>query len=89
MSLIILGNPADFDHWASLGNPGWSYEEVLPFFKKSERMVEPAAAEDTEHHSTKGPMSVELGGFHTESAWLFLEACKHLGLGRTQVQYVH
>ncbi len=31
------GQAADYDHWASLGNPGWSYEEVLPYFKSMER----------------------------------------------------
>ena len=30
------GNPKDFDSWADDGNDGWSYEEVLPFFKKSQ-----------------------------------------------------
>ncbi|MDB5995952.1 MAG: putative alcohol dehydrogenase [Pseudomonas sp.] len=30
------GHPEDFDHWAALGNPGWSYQEVLPFFKRAE-----------------------------------------------------
>ena len=34
--LYVRGNPADFDHWASLGNSGWSYKDVLPLFKKSE-----------------------------------------------------
>ncbi|WMD19792.1 GMC family oxidoreductase N-terminal domain-containing protein [Achromobacter seleniivolatilans] len=33
------GQAADFDHWASLGNPGWAYEDVLPYFKSMERRV--------------------------------------------------
>ncbi|APX77477.1 GMC family oxidoreductase N-terminal domain-containing protein [Achromobacter insolitus] len=33
------GQAADFDHWAALGNTGWSYDEVLPYFKSMERRV--------------------------------------------------
>lgn len=32
----VRGNPDDYDHWKQLGNEGWSYEEVLPYFKKFE-----------------------------------------------------
>ncbi|XP_049813579.1 glucose dehydrogenase [FAD, quinone]-like [Schistocerca nitens] len=34
--MYVRGSPQDYDGWASLGNDGWSYEEVLPFFKKLE-----------------------------------------------------
>lgn len=34
--LYVRGNPQDFNEWESFGNPGWGYEDVLPYFKKSE-----------------------------------------------------
>jgi choline dehydrogenase-like flavoprotein len=34
--VYIRGHPLDFDDWAAAGNPGWSYREVLPYFRKSE-----------------------------------------------------
>jgi choline dehydrogenase len=44
----------DYDHWRQLGNDGWSYSEVLPFFKK------PSSNEryNDEYHGTKGPLNV-------------------------------
>ncbi|MCP3720984.1 GMC family oxidoreductase [Paraburkholderia sp. CNPSo 3281] len=35
--MIVRGQPGDFDHWASLGNRGWGYDDVLPYFARSER----------------------------------------------------
>jgi choline dehydrogenase len=35
------GHAEDFDHWAALGNPGWSYADVLPLFKRTERWLGP------------------------------------------------
>ncbi len=34
--IYIRGQPEDFDHWAQLGNRGWSWDDVLPFFRKAE-----------------------------------------------------
>src|ERR1700709_1419087 len=34
---FVRGQPQDFDTWAQMGNKGWSYEDVLPFFKRMER----------------------------------------------------
>ena len=50
----IRGNAWDYDHWASLGNTGWSYREVLPFFRKAEN-YEPGA---NDFHGAGGPLNV-------------------------------
>jgi len=52
--LYVRGNRADFDTWRDLGNEGWSYDDVLPFFKRSEdnRRFE------NEFHATGGPLTV-------------------------------
>ena len=34
--LYVRGHRWDYDHWASLGNEGWSYDEILKYFKKAE-----------------------------------------------------
>lgn len=35
--MYVRGDPKDFESWAKQGNNGWSYKDVLPFFKKSEK----------------------------------------------------
>jgi choline dehydrogenase len=52
--VYIRGNRADYDHWASLGNRGWSYEEVLPYFIKSETNQ----AFNDRYHGQSGPLIV-------------------------------
>ncbi|HET9837547.1 MAG TPA: GMC family oxidoreductase N-terminal domain-containing protein, partial [Candidatus Angelobacter sp.] len=52
--IYIRGHRADYDGWRDLGNPGWGYQDVLPFFKKSENQERGAS----EYHGAAGPMSV-------------------------------
>jgi choline dehydrogenase len=54
--LYVRGNPADYDNWAQMGCRGWTYDEVLPFFKKSETY---RGAGDPEYRSRGGPLIVE------------------------------
>nr|XP_023022654.1 glucose dehydrogenase [FAD, quinone]-like [Leptinotarsa decemlineata] len=51
--LYIRGNKRDFNRWADYGNEGWSYEEVLPYFKKSEDQRNPYLAKNRRYHSTE------------------------------------
>ena len=53
--IYVRGNRWDYDHWASLGNPGWSFDEVLPYFKKSENSEIHGA---TDYHGVGGPLNV-------------------------------
>ncbi len=52
--IYVRGHRADYDGWAALGNHGWSYDEVLPIFKRSEDFDRGA----DEYHGSGGPMSV-------------------------------
>lgn len=73
--VYIRGNKADYDHWAELGNAGWSYDEVLPFFKKSESHF----LGETPYHGAKGELPVvEQRSPHPLSG-VFVEACVNAG----------
>lgn len=52
--VYIRGNKWDYDNWAAMGCEGWSYDEVLPYFKRSERNIH----ENREFHGHDGPLWV-------------------------------
>src|SRR5580658_4319962 len=52
--IYIRGQKQDFDHWRQLGNAGWSFEDVLPYFRKAENNERGA----DEFHGTGGPLAV-------------------------------
>jgi choline dehydrogenase len=54
--LYVRGNPADFDGWAQMGCRGWSFDDVLPFFRKSEDYQQGGESEFRGHN---GPLKVE------------------------------
>lgn len=51
--VYMRGHPLDYDHWASLGNAGWGWSDVLPYFLRSE-----SNARGGPHHGTDGPLTV-------------------------------
>ena len=53
--IYIRGQQEDYNHWASLGNPGWSWNDVLPYFKRSEDNARGADA----FHGKGGPLHVQ------------------------------
>lgn len=73
----VRGNKADYDEWASLGNSGWDYDSVLPYFKKSEHN------EDihNDFHGKNGPLNVTFAKENrTPFAQAFVKACAESGI---------
>ena len=50
--LYFRGHSKDFEEWENLGNPGWGWRDVLPFFKKAERFI--GTASESENYGTDG-----------------------------------
>ncbi|MGQ0698614.1 MAG: GMC family oxidoreductase [Panacagrimonas sp.] len=68
--VVSRGNAGDYDHWAKLGNQGWSYRECLPYFKR----VESFPAGDPEFRGHDGPIAVTRSPLETMNptsrAWI-------------------
>lgn len=82
--LYVRGNKMDYDRWEALGNPGWSYEDVLPYFKKSEDNNN-FTYTSTEYHSSDGYLSVSDAPYATPFLDVFIEAGKELGYDEVDI----
>lgn len=74
--LYVRGNRWDYDHWASLGNHGWQYEDVLPAFIRSENNEQIHDA----WHGSGGPLNVTYPRFESDASDLFLSAAQLHGI---------
>ncbi|PSN57124.1 hypothetical protein C0J52_01340 [Blattella germanica] len=83
--IYTRGHRKDYDNWADMGNVGWSYDEVLPYFLKSEDMSEPDLAKNSKYHKTGGYLTISYPPYHTAMAEAFIEA--GLELGEKYVDY--
>jgi choline dehydrogenase len=79
-AIALRGAPNDYDEWAARGNPGWSFSEVLPFFRRVENDADFAGR----WHGRDGPLPIRRDAQETllpeHSA--FLQACSTLGYPR-------
>jgi choline dehydrogenase-like flavoprotein len=79
--VYVRGQPGDFDDWAAAGNPGWSYRDVLPYFRK----LEDHPFGEMEYHGAGGPVGVsDVSARVHPLCHRFLEACDNLGIARTR-----
>lgn len=74
--LYVRGHPNDYDNWAQMGNPGWSWSDVLPFFRKAEDQSRGA----DEYHGTGGPLAVSDQPNPSPVALAIIEAAKQSGI---------
>ncbi|WP_137894452.1 choline dehydrogenase [Ramlibacter sp. 2FC] len=77
--VYIRGHRNDFDHWAHLGNPGWSYEDVLPYFKKMEHNERGGDS----YRGENGPLWISDPVVRHPSSYDFIESAAQLGIPRT------
>jgi choline dehydrogenase len=75
--VYIRGQAEDFDHWRQLGNAGWSFEDVLPYFRRSEHQVRGA----DNFHGAGGPLCVSDVAQHPICE-AFIESAVDLGFRR-------
>ncbi len=74
--IYIRGNRRDYDEWEHLGNPGWGYRDVLPYFLKAEDQQHGAS----EFHGAGGPLRVEDLRTTNPLSRAFIEAAVEAGL---------
>ncbi|CAH2051585.1 unnamed protein product, partial [Iphiclides podalirius] len=76
--MYIRGSRKDYDGWAAAGAEGWSYDDVLPFFLKSEDNKQPEAM-DAGYHSTGGPLTISQFPYHPPLSYSIVKAGEELG----------
>ncbi len=79
----VRGHPQDFDHWAEIGAEGWSYDAVLPAFKRMEDLVPSNEITiDQAAHGTGGPVGVAVRSPMIPATRQFVEAAEAAGIPR-------
>lgn len=81
--VYIRGHASDFDRWASLGCTGWSYEEVLPYFRQSENYEPVCEPRDQRFHGKGGPLNIAERRHFNPLSRAFLDAAQQAGLPHT------
>ncbi|MGR3615682.1 MAG: GMC family oxidoreductase [Paracoccaceae bacterium] len=79
--LYVRGQPQDFDGWAQLGCTGWSWDGVLPYFKRSETWKGPNG---TDLRGTDGPLSVQTSRLSRDIVDHWIDAAVSAGYKRAE-----
>jgi choline dehydrogenase-like flavoprotein len=79
LMIYMRGHSHDYDEWESLGNPGWSFKDVLPYFKKSENFIGQHSSNLTKYHGIHGKMMVEPANYLFPIEEIVTETMKEAG----------
>src|SRR6185503_6692410 len=81
--MFVRGNRRDFDHWQRLGNDGWGYRDVLPYFRRCEDFADGA----DEYRGVDGPLKVVHYERASDASRAFAAAAVELGYRRPGFDY--
>ncbi len=79
--LYCRGDKWDYDNWEAMGNVGWAYKDVLPYFKKAEKNE---SLFDSPYHGDAGPLNVAELASPSYFNNYFLEACQNKGISHNE-----
>ncbi|KAG4065528.1 hypothetical protein HA402_013298 [Bradysia odoriphaga] len=91
--MYTRGNKRDYDDWEKMGSTGWSFDDVLPYFKKLENYQIPNS--DPSFYGSAGPVTVQYVNYKSLLSTAFIDGMKELGLseinynGKEQVGVSH
>ena len=81
--VYVRGHAKDYDHWAESGAKGWSYADVLPYFKRMENWDSRGHGGDADWRGTEGPLHVTRGPRDNPLVTAFVEAGRQAGYETT------
>jgi choline dehydrogenase-like flavoprotein len=81
--MYVRGHRSDYDLWRQAGNAGWSYDDVLPLFRRSERFG--GAGGEPDYHGSDGPLLVTSQRSPNPMTQAFVAAGESLGLARVDI----
>ncbi|VVD02159.1 unnamed protein product [Leptidea sinapis] len=82
--IYTRGAPQDYDNWKSMGNDGWAWDEVLPYFKKVENYNIPAF-DNPKYHGHGGYVNVEHAPFRTTTVKSWVKGAQEMGFKYSDV----
>ncbi|KAK9506360.1 hypothetical protein O3M35_008312 [Rhynocoris fuscipes] len=81
--IYARGDAKDYDNWAAMGNKGWSWDDVYPYFLKSEKVLIKKGWVTQKYHGHDGYLSVDTSSYKTPIARAFVDAGRELGYKTT------